>query len=100
MVEVGVLEGKVDVCFAPGGEVISRCEEFFKLLKAFGGEGGEEVFFCGEVFVGGVWADVDSSGDFSEGDFVGALGFENGEGGGDEGISEVAVVVFLGAFGM
>lgn len=97
---MGVLEGKVDVCFASGGEVDCWCEEFFELLKAFGSEGGEEVFFCGEVFVGGVWADVDRSGDFSEGDFVGALGFENGETGCDEGIPEVAVVVFLGAFGM
>lgn len=70
------------------------------MLKAFGSEGSEEIFFCGEVFVGGVGADVDSSGNFSEGDFVGAMGFENGEGSNDEGIAEVAVVVFLGAFGI
>lgn len=66
LVKIGVIESERDIGFATRGEVFSRGEEMFKLLEAFCGEGGEEFFLSGEVFVGGIWADVDSSGYFAQ----------------------------------
>jgi hypothetical protein len=68
-------------------------------LEAFDGDSSEEVGFVVEVAIGGVVGDAGAASHFAEGEGFGTGFGDELEGGVEEGVAEVAVVVGAGVHG-
>lgn len=64
-------------------------------LEALGGYGGEQLVFAGEMTVGGVVGDAGAAGDFSEGESAWADLADEGNGGVEERLAQIGMVVGL-----